>query len=313
MLVAVSTTLFFVMLAMALDFGWAVLARSELQAAADSAALAGAAKLADEELVLGRSDQLDDITEARDYAEQFANQNTAANRLLLLDRNEANEISGGVVVGYIDDPLDLNGTFETTGVPTYNSVEVRTVLSQALNGPLALFLGGVTGTQELEMSAQATATLEDRIVGFAPGADDPLTMLPFAIYVDTWYESTDGVDDRDDYRVINGEIYSGSDGIPEIRLYPYRYNMVIPGIKGNVGTLFICGPSGVNTTAVTNQIYDGISQENVLAAGGLELVESESGDYIRWTPGESWMSSSWHYALRNISGEVRIIALFRGR
>ncbi len=311
-LVAVSITLFFLMFAFALDYGWMILARSELQAAADSAALAGAAKLADEDIVMGQPDQLDDITSARDFAEQFAGVNSAANRFLLLDRNDNNEVDGGVVVGYIDDPLDLNSAFETSSVSQYNSVEVRTSLTHALNGPLALFLGGVTGSPELEMSAQATATVDDRIVGFMPSSGDNLMMLPFAAYEDTWYQSIDGSGDVDNFRVVNGVVSSGADGIPEITLYPYRDSMVIPGIKGNVGTLFICGRSSVSTTTVNNHILYGISLADVVAAGELKLTENGSGEFTRWTPGESWMSSTWHYSLRNIRGQSRVIPLFRG-
>lgn len=311
-LVAVSITLFFLMLAFALDYGWMILARSELQAAADSAALAGAAKLADEDIVMGQPDQLDNIVVARDYAEQFAGVNSAANRFLLLDRNDNNEIGGGVVVGYIDNPLDLNSTFETSSVPLYNSVEVRTSLTQSINGPLGLFLGGITGSHELEMSARAIATVDDRIVGFTPSSSDNLMMLPFAAYEDTWYQAIDGSGDVDNFRVVNGVVSSGADGIPEITLYPYRDSMVISGIKGNVGTLFVCGLSGVSTTAVDNQIRNGISLADVVGAGGFKLTENRSGEYTRWTPGESWMSSTWHYSLRNIRGQSRILPLFRG-
>ncbi len=178
-LVAVSITMFCVMLAFALDYGRVILTKSELQAAADSAALAGAAKLVDEGVAEGDDSQDDNIIAARDYAEDFALQNAAGNQFLALDRNDANEVNGGVVVGYIDDPLDLGDEMVTDDVSLYNSVEVQTSLSHTMNSPLGLFLGGITGVQELEMSAKATATLEDRVVGFTPSESENLMMLPF--------------------------------------------------------------------------------------------------------------------------------------
>jgi Flp pilus assembly protein TadG len=310
-LVAVSITVFCMMLAFAMDYGLMVASVSELQSAADSAALASAAQLLDEDIITGAADQTDDIVMARDYAESFAGQNVAANRLLLLERNDANATSGGVVVGYIENPLDLSSSFETASIPTYNSVKVRTVLTQQLNGPLALFMGGVSGISELEMEAVATATLEDRISGFSPSANENLMMLPFAAFAGDWTDMIENGGGADNFRVVDGVVSSGSDGIPEITLYPYRYNIAIPGMKGNVGTLFVCDSSGVNTTAVKNQIYDGISKANVAGANGLELTDDGSGYYSQWLPGESWMSSTWHYALRNIKGEPRIMPIYQ--
>ena len=51
-MVAVCLTLFFCFLALSVDIGWIMLTKSELQAAADSAALAGAAQLTDEDVSL---------------------------------------------------------------------------------------------------------------------------------------------------------------------------------------------------------------------------------------------------------------------
>ncbi len=310
-LVAVSITLFCMMLAFAMDYGLMAASVSELQSAADSAALASAAQLVDEDIITGAADQTDDIVMARDYAELFAGQNVAANRLLLLDRNDLNATSGGVVVGYIDNPLDLNSTFETASIPIYNSVKVRTVLTQQLNGPLALFMGGVSGVSELEMEAVATATLEDRISGFSPSGGQNLMMLPFAAFAGDWNDMIENGGGADNFRVVDGVVSSGSDGIPELTLYPYRYGIAIPGMKGNVGTIFVCDSSGVNTTAVTNQIYYGMTQANIAGANGLELTDDGSGYYSQWLPGESWMSSSWHYALRNIKGKPRIMPIYQ--
>lgn len=310
-LVVVSITIFAMMLAFALDFGTMVLSESELQAAADSAALAGAAKLADEDRIKGQSNQSDDIASARDFAETFAGENTAARKTLLLDRNDANEADGGVVVGYIENPLDLNSQMQTANVSQYNSVEVRTTLTHELNGPLALLMGGLTGVDELEMSAKATATVDDRISGFMPSSSENLMMLPFAAYEGSWNSATDGVSDSDVFKVVNGVVSSGRDGVPELTLYPFRSNIAISGITGNVGALFVCGSGGVNVTAVANQIRYGMTPADFNGLGGFELTNDGAGEYRTWIPGESWASSDWHNALKAIKGKPRIISIFR--
>ncbi|RJP33489.1 MAG: hypothetical protein C4527_04355 [Candidatus Omnitrophota bacterium] len=314
-LVAVSMTFMFIMLAMVVDIGWIVNAESELQHAADAAALAAAAKLIDEDALRGISDLSDDFLVARDYAESYVAFNKSARKVLAVDRNEENDVTGGVVIGYIDDPFDLNSPFVTEGISAYNSVQVKTQLTQELNGPLALLIGAIVGVDSVDVKAKATATIEDRIAGFALNEGERLPMLPFTAYDETWYGQIDGINDRDEYTVENGVVTSGADGIPEIRLYMWKNNLEsihipqIPGQAGNVRTLFVTPSLGVSYNK--NQIYNGMSVTDLDAVDGLVLTDDGSGNSTKWLPGEHWMSSEWHTALRNIVGETRILPLFQ--
>ncbi|HQH73940.1 MAG TPA: pilus assembly protein TadG-related protein, partial [bacterium] len=93
-MVAVCLTLFFCFLALSVDIGWIMLTKSELQAAADSAALAGAAQLTDEDVLKGTPNQSDDVASARDFSQTFSSINTAAKESIQLDRNDANTADG---------------------------------------------------------------------------------------------------------------------------------------------------------------------------------------------------------------------------
>ncbi len=305
-LFAVSIVMIFVMTAIVLDLGIIAATHNELQNAADSASLAAASQLMDEDILTGAGSITDDIDDARGYAEQFAAHNIAAKRALAVDRNNGNNIDGGVVVGYIDNPFDMGQALETNSIPTYNSVQVQTDLTASLNGPLSLMLGAFSGTSQIEMRAQSTATLEDRIAGFTLGPNESLPMLPFAAYKESWDSAM--VSGSDDYRVVNGQVSYGSDGIPELHLHPYKWNIGLPGTRGNVGTIFISVVVG--TTYVRNQIYNGMAPEDLATIGGLLLEDNDGGELSQWLPGENWMSSTWHTALRNIRGETRIMALY---
>lgn len=307
-LVALTMSMSFVLMAMVLDMGLIVASKNELQNAADSASLAAASQLMDEDLLTGSGDQSDDLIDARDFAQAFASHNVAGRRYLAVGRNDGNDVSGDVVVGYIDDPFNLSESIQTSGVPKYNSVEVKTQLSAAINGPLSLFLGAFTGSQVINVYSRSTATLEDRIGGFELGPGQTLPMMPFAAYADAWEDAIDYRNGPDNYRVVNGNVQWGGDGIPELHLYPYRNGYGPSGTRGNVGTIFISVVVG--TSYVNNQIYAGMTVDDLNTVGGVRLADNGGDELSQWLPGENWVSSSWFNSLRNIRGKTRIMPLY---
>jgi len=312
-------------LAMTVDIGWLVLVEGQLQNAADSSSKASAAQLIDEGILSGNPSQVDDIVEARDFAETFAAHNTAARVSLLLDRNDLNETDGGIVVGYIQDPLDLNDPLQTDSVSEYNSVQVTASLSQEINGPLAMFLGAFSGMDNIDVSAQATATVDDRIIGFEIIDDENLQMLPFAIYEDAWEEAFDGAQhdpgstcphepdvDNYSYNESTGLVVTGSDGIPEISVYPNSTTVCTqPGAPGNFGTVDI-GPDNNSTSALIDQILYGVTQADLDIIGGMTLADDdEDGIYSKWLNGNTGVSTSIRSSLISIEGKPRLLPLYR--
>jgi putative Flp pilus-assembly TadE/G-like protein len=320
-LVAVCLTMCMLMLSLALDFGLVVLTKSELQSAADSAALAAAAQLMDEDLINGFADQYDDIIVARDFAEQFAGLNNAANVSLLIDRNDANDISGGIVVGYIDDPFDSNSPFETSSVSNYNSVQVEVRLTENLNGPLELFFGGVTGMHTIETAAQTTATLEDRIVGFSVAQGGNLNILPFSVDVNEWdavfsvaYNPSKIIEDRFgftlasiSFNLIPSLVSTFVVSSPRtLKIFPND-----PDAPGNFGTIDI-GSDNNSTSELLDDIRYGPSYEDIELIGGLTLTDDNGdGIFTKWFNGNTGVSSVLRVAIEDIIGESRILSLHK--
>ncbi len=316
-LCAIALTLFFTFLAMSVDIGWIMLAKSELQSAADSAALAGAAQLSEGNLDL-----------ARDYSQQFSSYNFAAKENIALDRNESNDLDGGIVAGYLQNPLDLSDPLQTEGLSLYNTVQVETRRSAEINGPLRMFLGFFTGLEEVTVRTRAAATLDDRVYGFdaTPGGSDSLSgknvgLLPFAIYNQTWnsiYSSnySPGPEDcppgplSDEFAYDNGHVRSGPDDIPEVKLYPNRsLNCGLPGAPGNFGTVDI-GYSDNSTADLVRQILEGVRPDELAAVDNLILTDNGHGTSTKWLEGDTGVSSAVKSALEQIIGQPRCIPLF---
>lgn len=322
-LVAVSLSVMLLMLAFAFDFGRIVLTESELQSAADAAALAGAAQLVDEDYLYGSAYISDDIIEARDSAEQYAGLNKAGDVNLLLDRNDGNLLNGGVVVGYIENPLDPNSPFLTDSISEYNSVRVVAELSPDLNGPLGLFFGGVTGKGEIAMKAQSTATLDDRVSGFAVyQPNQRLGILPFSLDVTIW----DGVFQTaclPESSIIPDPIgpVVGSIGmnvllhwlsaptvvsVPSVKIYPNREES-----PGNFGTIDI-GSSNNSTSDICDQILNGATGADIALIGGLDLTDDDGdGIFTKWFNGDTGVSAALKSAIEQIYHQPRILPLHR--
>jgi hypothetical protein len=305
------------MLAIVVDLGWVYLAANQLQNAADSAALAAAAQLADEDFLLGTPDPYDDFVVCRDSAEEFAAYNQAAQKYLALDRNDDNSVSGGIVVGYIENPLDLSSAFETEAVPEYNSVKVTAKLATALNGPLELFFGAVTGVENLEMGAGAVATLDDRVVGFELKDGETLPLFPYSISVDKWDEGVTAGDPigaslsmlmgLDFLRFLTGvSCHWQSDGT--LILGP-NY----PGVAeaGEVSCARF-GRHEMTAAEFEYQIRHGVTEDDLRAIGGLVLHKDTDGVFKKWIEGCVGLWASCEDDLRAIIDEPRIIALHRG-
>lgn len=309
-LVAVCLTLFLICLALAVDFGLIVYHRGQLNSVSDAAVLAAARELIDEDALTGLSNQVDDITAARDYTEMYASLNRNG---FALDRNDDNKVSGGVKVGYIQDPLDMDSPLITNGFQVANSIEVTASQSNQINGPLKLLLGAFTGTNEVEVAARSTATIENRIAGFQLREGETLPMLPMVAYEDSWNNAFDGVSDFDQYNVdpSTGEVTPGSDGIPEFLYAPFYPKQGIPGHDGNGRTSFITDT--VSAEYIANQIKNGMTKSDLESnnADGMKLTKNAFGKFAKWVPGQQWMDISWHNALNNIKGQKRIIPLFK--
>lgn len=151
--VAVGITTLVGFMALAVDVGIMYSAKTEIQRAADSAALAAAAELGD-------YTDGDPMTRARTVAADFANRNKVLNAGVALAPSD-------VLFGqaYIDQGTGKYTFTETTELPNAVKVRLRRTAGSP-SGPMSLFFARVFGIQSANLSAQATAVLTPRDIAF---------------------------------------------------------------------------------------------------------------------------------------------------
>jgi Ca-activated chloride channel family protein len=140
-LIAILLPVVLLFLGFAVDLSYMQMTRMELQAAADSAARAGATKLS----------ETDNQKDARDFAKQIARQNQVAGAALDLRNNE-------IEIGRSERNGSGKWVFTLGGTPA-NSVRVTAQRTGASRGgPIALFFGSLIGTPSFEPVQSATAS-----------------------------------------------------------------------------------------------------------------------------------------------------------
>lgn len=170
-MVALTLTVLLAMGAAAIDIGHALVARNELQNAADAAALAGARTLGIAYEGMTPAQMATYTLTGGDQAAIVA----AAQTTSALNQAAAVNVS----VNAADVQVGLWNAATKTFTPTVNqprSVRVVTHRDGSANGPISTFLGNVVGMPSVNVSAAATAELT-AISSTPPGALD----LPVAI------------------------------------------------------------------------------------------------------------------------------------
>jgi Flp pilus assembly protein TadG len=147
---------------LAIDIGYMYVAKTQLQNAADAAALAGASQLSE----AGSNDLVQ--LGARNKAIEFAAKNYATQISVTILSDSSNVIIGNdnndITVGH------WNGTSYTQGVTPVNAIEVRTRRTPTSpDKQVSIFFGRIFGWDK--MSASATA-----IAGRANRSDAPITV-----------------------------------------------------------------------------------------------------------------------------------------
>jgi hypothetical protein len=281
-----------------------LVARTELQAGADAAALAGAYQMADQSLTTGAPDLSDELLAARSAAVAAAGLNACFNSPLALDANFANLPDGDVVLGTLSNPLDQSATLSFVDSDQFNSVQVRVRRDAAAGNPIPLFFGRVLGSYTANVSAQATATLPRGPTGFrAAQANAKSKLLPFALDQPTWLALLAGAtSDNWSWDPVLG-VHAGADGVREANLYP-EPNVDLP--PGNRGTVDIGGANN-STNDIKRQILEGVNAADLAYHGG-KLTLNESGFVL--LEGDTGISAGFKEELAAIKGEPRIIPIF---
>jgi hypothetical protein len=319
-LTAILLVVFLGFVALAVDIGFIVVGHAELQNAADAAALAGASQLLDHELLKGSTHQSTAIdsamTNGRAQAKGFAQQNPCIGKALQLDDNTPNTLTGDICFGLLSNPADRSQTLVPTvpGVGPYpNSVQVIAHRDATRNGSLALFFARIFGITSQGLDAKATATYEGRINGFKiqwPGTTT-CKLLPYTLDVNVWNQLVAGTGSDNFTRSSSGAVSSGSDGIPECKLFPLSNGNGsgdgdLP--PGNFGTVDI-GASNNSTSDIARQILYGpnVSDLSYFPGGALQLDPVTHTVILQ---GDTGVSAGVKDELASIIGQPRIIPLY---
>jgi hypothetical protein len=298
-LTAFMMVLMFAFMAFAVDLGYVTLIRTQLQSAADSAAMAGTWDLLNSHFITPPTT----VAATEDQA--------CSNARLYVSSNPVGRVSPALADSDITiGRLDLsNGTF--TDRASYpdpsrcNAVQVRVRRSADLNGEVPLFFARVVGNRTAPSQAVAMAAYCDNFQGFkAPSTGgNNLNIMPLALDKQSWDELVAGsTDDSWSWNKDSHHIGSGQDGVREANLYPQG-----TGSPGNRGTVDI-GASGNSTADLSRQIRHGITAEDISHLPGGRLSPGLDGTIH--LNGDTGISAGIKDDLASIIGETRIIPLF---
>jgi Flp pilus assembly protein TadG len=288
------------MVAFAVDLSWMALAESELQNAADAAALAGAGKLGDNFVLYSLPNQSSStkatlisgaVTSAQSTAKTFAALNSAGgvSKLTLLDSD--------IDVGYTDG--SGNYTSNSSNANFYpNTVKVTMRRDSSANTPLGLFFAPAIGISSANLSAPATATLYGGSINSFKAGTMNSGMLPVTYDVNAWNNFIKNGQDPD------GNSNTDSSGNPVIQVYP--------SVKatGNFGFLSL-DDSHVGASTINAWISNGVAPSDISSLLSANLVPLSSHPANTWDwQGDTGFKASDVSAINNQVGNTYILPLF---
>jgi len=297
------------MLAFSIDIGWITLVKTDLQTAADAAALAGAEKL--QELYVqytmpGQTGLSAILTTATTNttgspmatAETFANYNKAGN--VSIGVRDADVTFGFTDAqgAYHSDYANYNGGFP-------NSITVITRRDSIKNTPVSLFFGPIFGMTTKELNATSTATIySGEVSSLQSIAGVNAHILPVALDVNIWNHFYKTMGQSPD-----GTIHLASNGMPELFIYPNGPWALDPTGNGGSFGLLDVGPPQNNVPAFRNWIDDGETPNdiNYLITNNLVPVSLNSPKNWKCGPGlKSTLQSNFYSQM----GVPNLIPLF---
>ena len=253
MQVVVCSTVILGMGALTIDVGKLYLARTELQGAADSAALAGASACLDN-VGLIQSPVLGAL--ACERAQAFSSANWTLGTPTTLD---AGDVGAGTL-----DRNDPHGARDTSGTQRFNAVQVLVRRAAgSSNGSISYSFAWIFGYAEGAAQAGATAALDDRFNGYTPPEGCGL-LTPFTINKTLYNDMVVNGPDQFSYDTGDDTVEPAPDDVPEVCVYPYKLK---GSGSGNFGLLNV-GSENQGVPELRDQILNGITPEDVEAETG---------------------------------------------
>ena len=261
------------MVAFAVDYGFLVKVRADMQCAADAAALAAL------------QDLIPDVDGTQDTA-------LARNTVRSYVRNNLGDASFQIPDGDIEigrfDPVTIYSSVTLLNDGLFDAVRVTLRRDGTTNASVSLFFARVLGVDQGNMTASATAVLQ-KPTNIVPGS----AVLPFAIPADVWDDK--GMGD-------SWSIYSDGKMIDEYG----------SEISGNWGTVDI-GHEGNSTHDLNDQILDGLHQSDLdilYEANRIDQNTHIDATVDMWVNADTGLSQGVKQSVELIHGEVRFVPIY---
>lgn len=264
------------MLAFAVDYGYLLRERSELQRAADAAALAGVQDLIPDD------EGVQDVATAMATVQEYV----AAN---MTDVDGFNVADADIEIGRFN-PDTIYDSVTLLQDGTLDTIRVTLRRDGDTNPAVPLFFANVFGMDTSDVVVTATAVLQ-KARYIPPGSD----VLPFSIPQDEWNSMA-----QDEIWNIYG------DG----RLEDSNGHL----IPGNWGTVDI-GNENNSTADLSDQIVNGLRQHDLDALHGdgrIPTNEYIDGDLDFDVQADTGLSGGMKHAVRQIHGQIRLIPIYNG-
>lgn len=278
----VSSVVFLAAFALAINHAWLSTIRTDMQLAADAAALAAVQSLVGDDLLRGDPAQLPDlIASASEEARRYARENHVRGGPFVLQPNPTNHPDGDLVFGTLQTPkgremspaTDLDST-TNPALRTVNTVRVNGRLTRARGNAPGMIFAPFAGNSAASVYSRASATLDRGIRGLRPGKR-PVPLAPLALLSDSI-----GADPKSwDFQIESGNAldqyrFDGQDG-------SFEMDPAGDGLREFIAAL-ATDPQQAGTTNVslvflgTNSIGGIAAQlQQGVSAGQLQLLDGE--------------------------------------
>ncbi len=242
-----------VMMAFCIDLGYIAAVKSELQNAADAAALAGAQQLQTYFVQFYMPGQ---TNQATIYSNATTDTTTSSAPIPTAQRfaaaNQAGNVSVTVPASDVTFSYYDGTTFSSPSFPNYfpNTVNVTTRRDATANGPLGLFFARMLGINTTDLTATASATIyAGDVTTLQSISGVQAHILPVALDINVW---TNYMQSNFSSPWLNGRISNGPNSAQQLQVYPFTTDT-----PGSFGLLDV-GPPANNVPAFQAWIDNGL-------------------------------------------------------
>lgn len=272
-LVIILLIIMLIMAVFAVDYGYLLVVRTDLQRAADNAALSAVQDL------IPDANGNQDVDAAKATVRAYAAANLADENFTVADED--------IEIGRYDpDTVYSDFTIMSDGI--YDTVRVTLRRDDLNNSSVTLMLARFVGVETAAISASSTAVLQ-KARFLEPGAD----ILPIAIPQSTWDNQQRG----DQWTIYgNGRLLDNSGN----------------EVPGNWGTLDV-GSQSNSSADIADQINNGLRQQDLDAlaqAGTISNSQQIDSQQSMWLNGDTGFSSGIKGAVIPAHGKTKLIPIF---